>query len=1771
MDIDRMKRKRAVVRTSTTKLLNDIATMEDDASLGELEEKINLLTLKEDSLKELDREIEIGVEDDALEEEIACSENYKEKINVARTKVQLMLRELSCTNAASVSASLDRTSSSSDQRESSRNIPQVTPTVKLPKLEIAKFNGELRQWQGFWSQFDTTINANHHLSNVDKFKYLNSYLTGKAAAAVAGLDLSDGNYEVALSLLKERFGRKEAIIEDHMSRLLNIKSVRDSRNLSQLRSLVDEVERGVRSLTSLGVGVSTYGALLLTVVKKAVPADLHLEYCRRKGATTGGSELEAFAHFLRVEVEAREIIQRAETPRGMCVESSVENRNSTFKAARMSSAAALHTMTKERKGCLFCSSGCHESGDCDAEMSAADKREMLKRENRCFRCTVKGHTSRECRKAKWLRCANCSGKHLTAMCDPDFREYRGSGEQNASSPPATGQATVLKSSLGSEEKFMCMEGHRFLLQTARAWTVGPHKSTLVRLLLDGGSQRTFIHRKLSERLQLNVLGEEELKIYAFGDKSAITRTKARLVELWLQSQYDGKRARVEALEVPCICADIMAAPLKSVLLELSKFGLPVADVAQGDGSENIDLLIGADHYWEIVTGSTKRLTSKLMAVETAFGWTVQGQVGAKRSPGGCPSVAGVMRVAVSEQTNKEISAQLRSFWELEHIGIKEHEPARHQDAIQQHYKETVKFEHGRYTVSFPWKPMVDELDDNYECAAKRLRANTTRLLKGDSLIVEYDACIREYIEKGYAEPANKHCSASEGPVYYMPHQAVVRQESLTTKVRVVFDASSSAKDRLSLNDVLESGPKLNPELIDLLINFRTYNIGIVADIEKAFLQISLSEGDRNAVRFLWYAATPKKGEELPAVAAYRMTRVPFGVTSSPFLLAATLRHHLEGLPEQYAETANILRSHLYVDDLVTGVDTLEQGKVLCQESSDILSQAGMRLHKWMSNDHDLVNFIEDGNVAKRNANAELPAATKVLGVGWNAHTDNFEYNLTSLLEFLTTRADSKRFVLQVSARIFDPFGFIAPTTLYVKTMFQRLWELGAGWDDPLPELMQAEWKCWCEELQCIKAVSIPRIIARDFRDEKTEKVLHIFCDASPKAYGAVGYVACKSAQGIINISLIMAKSRVAPLKRLSLPRLELMGALIGARLCHYVAKALNLQNAAAILWTDSTVAMHWIKGNAARWKPFVANRVSEVQALTDPEDWRHCPGLDNPADLITRGILPSALLESELWWRGPHWLHKDKTHWPTTGEQSPGAVECHLEERKVTVMPVISSPFEAVLKVEEFSSCSRVVRLTAWVRRFVNNCRRGKERKGGPLRAEEVIDAERYWLATTQGEAFSDDISNLKAQRPLHKGSPVLPLSPYLDGEGLMRVGGRLQFTDNHEETKHPIILPSTHPFTLLLIRKEHVRMLHSGVRDTLASLRESYWIIRGRQAVKKVIKQCLICRKQSCPQATEPVAPLPADRVTEGNPFDTVGIDFAGPLICQESRGARKCYIAILTCAVTRAVHLELVSDMSTTAFLLAFKRFVARRGICSTIYSDNALTFKRAAKDLNAMFTLLKSEEMQSYFAGNQIRWKFIVERAAWWGGFWERLVRSVKVALRKVLGRSSLSFEELTTVLYEVEAVINSRPLTFTYDDAQEPEPLSPAHFLVGRKLTTLPPHHLPAEIPGGDAHISRRWKYRSAMAEGFWRRWRREYLLELRSAHLSRPTTSSDLKIDDLVLLKEDHLKRHMWKIARIKETFEGRDGRVRACSLKLSGGTVVKRPIQLLYPLEVDRQ
>ena len=340
----------------------------------------------------------------------------------------------------------------------------------------------------------------------------------------------------------------------------------------------------------------------------------------------------------------------------------------------------------------------------------------------------------------------------------------------------------------------------------------------------------------------------------------------------------------------------------------------------------------------------------------------------------------------------------------------------------------------------------------------------------------------------------------------------------------------------------------------------------------------------------------------------------------------------------------------------------------------------------------------------------------------------------------------------------------------------------------------------------------------------------------------------------------------------------------------------------------------------------------------------------------------------------------------------------------------------------------------------------------------------------------------------------------------------------------------------------------------------------------KSCVKRCLICRRARVKAGQQISAPLPKDRINEAQAFEITGVDFAGPIYVKPDN--KKAYIALFTCAVTRAVHLELVSDLTTDAFLLALKRFIARRGICSVIYSDNAKTFKKAEKDLKFLWTLMKGKEIQELFADKRIVWKYIVERAAWWGGMWERLVRSVKTCLRKIMGRSYLKFEELQTLICEVEAVINSCPLSYLHTKSSEASPLTPAHFLTGQRITTLPPYPLGLRNSSSEkttaTQLNKRLQYRQRLSTNFWNRWKKDYLMELRSAHhVSNPSNQSIFKVGDVVLIHEDKQPKHMWKMGRIADTFMGRDGKIRACAVRVPSGFVIRRPIQLLYPLEVD--
>lgn len=379
-------------------------------------------------------------------------------------------------------------------------------------------------------------------------------------------------------------------------------------------------------------------------------------------------------------------------------------------------------------------------------------------------------------------------------------------------------------------------------------------------------------------------------------------------------------------------------------------------------------------------------------------------------------------------------------------------------------------------------------------------------------------------------------------------------------------------------------------------------------------------------------------------------------------------------------------------------------------------------------------------------------------------------------------------------------------------------------------------------------------------------------------------------------------------------------------------------------------------------------------------------------------------------------------------------------------------------------------------------------------------------------------------------------------------------------------MLPKRHRYTVLLVQRAHRQLLHAGARDTLVQLREKYWIVRGRQLVKSVVRSCVVCKRFSATSIDAATGLLPPDRTTKADPFEVVGIDFAGPLFVKEKNVQVKSYIVLFTCAVTRAVHLELVNDMTTQSFLQAFRRFVSRRGLCKIIYSDNALTFKRASKELALLWKVLRHPETLSYFANANIEWKFIVEHAPWWGGFYERLVRSVKTALKKVVGRQSLDFVELSTVLAEVEAVINSRPLTHVPDDPNDGAPLTPASFLTGRRLTALPRTETRA-LESNASSLRMFWKKRKQMLHTFWQAWQHEYLRQLRSAYASKQTRTKGPKIGDVVLVQEN-IPRLLWKRGVICSLVPGRDGNVRSCVVRMPQGKLVRRPVQHLYPLEI---
>ena len=742
----------------------------------------------------------------------------------------------------------------------------------------------------------------------------------------------------------------------------------------------------------------------------------------------------------------------------------------------------------------------------------------------------------------------------------------------------------------------------------------------------------------------------------------------------------------------------------------------------------------------------------------------------------------------------------------------------------------------------------------------------------------YDEALLDMELSGVVEEVPEGEISSELPTFYLPHRPVVREDKVSTKVRPVFDASAKGANGLSLTDCMEKGPNLIPNLVQILIRFRKWPVALIADIQKAFLQIVINRADQDVHKFLWLKDN--------ALRIMRIVRVPFGNRSSPFLLNATVRYHLSKFEQ--TRTVSELKENLYVDDWLTGADDVSEAKSMVEEAHEVLNAAHMKLTKWGCNEDSV---LQDTMYSISDKSGELSGnSVKILGLQWDQVSDCFSYEGLDLsVDLLIT----KRIVLSLIARLFDPLGFLTPFIITLKCLFQELWRLGLDWDAAIPNCFREIVESWLTDLMLIKTWRIPRPLSAGKWRSIVAIKLHGFGDASEKAYGACVYVVARLEDGTMTSMLAVSKAKVAPLKRVTLPRLELLGAVLAAQLVDFVRVSLTLSIDQCFGWSDSTVVLNWIKGDSAKWKPFVANRIAEIQRLTNPSQWAHCKGSENPADLVTRGISANDLIYSKLWLQGPALLCSE------AGSSEQNADDCMdsvADERSGSTrcdvtLSAVQQEGDLLLTFERFGSFQKCISVMAWMGRFVQNSL--VEKKGrvvGELSFQELENAKITLLRLSQSLAFGSEIQILKENLSVPRKSSLYKLSPFLDDKGLLRVKTRLELSQLSYDEKCPVIVPKGH-LAELIVRYQHQLLKHAGVSMLMSSVRNSYWVIGLRRIAKRVKRTCFACQRLDSKASSQPFAPLPEVRVQPNAPFSVVGIDHAGPLYCDDSPGKKFLY----------------------------------------------------------------------------------------------------------------------------------------------------------------------------------------------------------------------------------------------------------------------------------------
>ena len=1407
-------------------------------------------------------------------------------------------------------------------------------------------------------------------------------------------------------------------------------------------------------------------------------------------------------------------------------------------AGNVSASSPVKRTPQKKAYCAYCQSDEHYLSQCSevAKLSKEQLKEWIQVNKRCWRC-ARNHQAAQCTLKK--PCSICQGKHLLALHEINLRPERSNKE------PARKEESCLTSS-ASDSLYLDRHGasNRVLLKVVPVLLHYEGRSFSTFALLDDGSERSMLlpaaakalgMKGAPEDLPLRTVRQDIQVLHGHKVSFHVSPPANPKVSYKIDDAFTANRLSLAQHTYPI-------EQLQKKYKHLRGLPLPALKDARPS------LLLGSDQSHLITPVEPVRLgpPGGPAAVHTRLGWTLQGPV---RSMGRPADAVQCLFTSFPPQMD-ELYRHVERLWQMDAVP---HRPEREvtrskqdQQAVASLDAKTVRTEVDgvrRYATPLLRHAAMPLLQAPKESVMALLRSTERRLLKYPERAAIYRTEMEKLIEAGAVQEVTR--EEPSGECWFIPHHLV----SHNGKHRLVFNCSHQHLGQ-ALNQYLLPGPTLGASLVGVLLRFREHPIAVSGDIKGMFHQVRLLPDDRPLLRFLW---RDLKVDEPPRVFEWKV--LPFGTTCSPCCATYALQRHVT----DHSQPEDIVRFSVdhcfYVDNCLQSVRTPEEAKQLVDRLRDILSLAGFDLRQWACNEPSVLNHLPtearsqslDLWLAQDKANPQ----ESTLGLSWNWERDSLSYKHRPV----TYDAPTLRNIYKVLASQYDPLGYLLPFSTRAKLIIRQLWDKQRGWDDPnLPTALLQAWSNWEDELQLLPLLTFPRAyVPADSDYDAVTREVHIFADASEQAYGAVAYLRTATKEGRIHLSFILARSRVAPKRVHSIPRLELCAALVAAQLSSLLIKELTLEVAHITLWSDSTTVLTWLHSQSCRFKVFVGARVAEIQELTEDCTWRYVDSEQNPADDLTRGKTLQELKDPNRWSQGPPFLLRSPDSWPERPNTTPP--EDQAEFRKTAFCgATVTSPSDCGPGDKRSSSWQELLEDSVTELQ-------GATPSGTPLTAEDYQRAETEILLRAQKQSFPDDYKLLAGGKPVTPSSRLLTLSPVLDStSGLIRVGGRLRRLEDVDVPLHPVVLDAAHPVTHLLIQKYDSDLHHPGPERVFSELRRAFWIIRGREAVRKHQRGCTECQRWRGQPSVPRMADLPEARLRiHKPPFYSTGVDCFGPMLVKVGRRQEKRWGIIFKCMTTRAVHLDLLKNMDSDAYLMALRRFAARRGTPAEVWSDRGTNFKGAQRELREAFENM-APELQQRLARQKIKFNFNPPAAPHFGGVWEREVRSVKSALYTCVGSQPVPEEVLLTVLLEVEAILNSKPLGYVSADIADIDPVTPNSLLMGRPDGSLPQ----VVYPETDILSRRRWRHSQILADQFWSRFIREYLpgLQTRQKWQSCPP---DLRDEAVILLVEPQLPRAQWPVGRVVKVHRSDDGCVRSADVNIKGHTFT-RPVARLVRL-----